>query len=390
MTDTQLRIGIIGAGNRCALGKHWHKPDGRSILVGFSDLLPERVDAACDRMELPRKEFFVTPDYRELLARDDVDAVAICSPDDCHEEHAIAAMEAGKHVYCEKPMAITIDACDRMMEVSKQTGRKLMVGFNMRYMAFVNKMRELVEQGAIGEVKAVWIRHFVGRGSTFYYHDWHGLKKHTTSLLLQKGSHDIDVMHYVTGKYTQRVAAFGSLDVFGGTKPNDLHCKECDERESCMDNYESLNPKRDFCAFRREIDVPDNYVTMMELEGGIKASYTECHFTPDYHRNFTFIGTEGRIENYELDHTVSLWKRANENVKEPTEVFDVNPVGEDGLLVGHGGSDEKITEAFLDMVLDNREPPVPMQAGRMSVAVGCLAQESLENGGRVCTIPALP
>ena len=77
-------------------------------------------------------------------------------------------------------------------------------------------MRELIQDGAIGEVKAIWCRHFVGHGGDFYFKDWHADRRRTTGLLLQKGAHDIDVMHWLAGGYTTRVNAMGALTLYGG------------------------------------------------------------------------------------------------------------------------------------------------------------------------------
>ena len=72
----------------------------------------------------------------------------------------------------------------------KKSGKHLMIGFNMRYMSMYQTMKEIINSGVIGDIKAVWVRHFVGLGGYFYYHDWHGTAENTTSLLLQKASHD--------------------------------------------------------------------------------------------------------------------------------------------------------------------------------------------------------
>ncbi|MBN1671501.1 MAG: Gfo/Idh/MocA family oxidoreductase [Kiritimatiellae bacterium] len=384
MKKTQLRIGIIGINGRGTLWRYWHQPQGKSIVAGAADVYPMYLDMF---REVCNRDAFVTTDYRELIARPDIDAIAVTTPDYCHEEHAVAALNAGKPVYCEKPMAITIQGCDRMLGQAKSAGRQLLIGFNMRYMDFVRKMKAMVDDGAIGEVKAVWIRHFVGRGSEYYFHDWHALKQNCTSLLLQKGSHDIDVMHYVTGRYTTRVAAFGGLDFFGGDRPNELTCATCEEREDCLESqHERLSakkPLRHYCPFRREVDIEDNYVSILELHGGIKATYMECHFAPDHHRNYTFIGTEGRIENSQLENKLYYWKRTRERQKAPDEIVDFAKVKDkgDGEL-GHGGADARITDAFVDMVLKDEPPPIPPVAGRMSVAVGVKAQQSLEAHGQ--------
>ena len=269
MTTNQLHIGMIGVSGRGGLWRHWHDPQGRSVVVAGADVNPDYLRAFAEENG---GDPFVTDDYRALLARPDIDAVAITTPDYCHEEHALAALEAGKHVFCEKPMAITIEGCDRILNAWQTSGVRLMIGFNMRYMNMFRVMKEIVDSGVIGEIKAVWVRHFVGHGSEFYYHDWHATQANGTSLLLQKGSHDIDMIHWITGRYTKRTAAFGSLDFFGGDKPNDLTCPTCPERDTCTEYVDST--RRNQCAFRQEVDVEDNQVMIMQLEGGIKASYT--------------------------------------------------------------------------------------------------------------------
>lgn len=327
---------------------------------------------------------FVTARFEELLARPDVDAVAICSPDFCHEEQAVAALEAGKHLFLEKPMAITTEGCDRILRAWQRSGRRMMIGFNMRYMNIFRVMKEVVDSGAIGEIRAVWVRHFVGRGGDFYYHDWHGTRANTTSLLLQKGTHDLDMIHWIAGGYTRRVAAFGSLDFFGGDMPNELTCDRCDLARTCTEAQPESTRRQ--CAFRREIDVEDNQVMIMELEGGVKASYLQCHFTPDYHRNYTFIGTEGRIENSEPDMKVWVKTRRSNSYRELAD----REYAVKAAAGTHGGADPVICEDFLDMVLDGKEPVATPLAGRMAVAAGCAGAESMRNGGMPVEIARPP
>ena len=380
MSSTQLRLGMIGVSGRGGLWRHWHNPEGRSVVVAGADVNADNLKAFRSANDVVS---YTTADYRELLARSDVDAVAVTSPDYCHEEHAVAALEAGKHVFCEKPLAITIEGCDRILEAWQRSGKRLMVGFNMRYMNIFRVMKEIVDTGVIGEIKAVWVRHFVGHGGDFYYHDWHATRKNATSLLLQKGSHDIDMIHWITGRYTTRTAAFGSLDFFGGTKPNDLTCPECPERDTCT---EVSHSRRSQCAFRQEVDVEDNQVMIMELDGGIKASYLQCHFTPDYHRNYTFIGTEGRVENSEPDMKVWLKTRRSNTWRDLSDrTYEVKRA-----VGGHGGADPVICKDFVDMVLDGVEPIATPLAGRMSVAAGVCAAQSLRSGGMPVDVPPPP
>lgn len=372
----QVRVGVIGVGSRSSIVEYWHQPDGKSIVTGAADISPE---ATSRFRETINPDAFVTTDYRELLNRDDIDAVVILSPDYLHEEHATAAFRAGKHVYCEKPLAITPEGCDRILDEWERSGKHLMIGFNMRYMSMYQTMKEIIESGVIGDIKAVWVRHFVGLGGHYYYHDWHGTRANTTSLLLQKASHDIDVIHWLTGQYTKKVSAFGSLDYYGGSMPNDLHCPECELQTTCPDvSLDRLNQ----CAFREEIDVEDNNMIIMELEGGIKASYMQCHFTPDYSRNYTVIGTKGRIENDDVNDRIHVKTRKSGSWQEMSDItYEMKK-----MPGTHGGADPRICEDFIDLVLSNKQPLTNPFAGRMSVAVGCAATESIRAGGKVVQI----
>jgi hypothetical protein len=140
------------------------------------------------------------------------------------------------------------------------------------------------------------------------------------------------------------------------------------------------------CAFRQEVDVEDNQVMIMQLEGGIKAAYLQCHFTPDYHRNYTFIGTEGRIENSEPDMAVWVKTRRSNTWRELADrTYEVKRA-----VGGHGGADPVICKDFVDMVLDGVEPIAPPLAGRMSVAAGVCAARSLRSGGMPVDVPPPP
>lgn len=378
-----LRIGLIGAAGRAALAKCWHKPGGESVVVAAADVHPRAID---EFRGWAGADAFTTSDYRKLLARADLDAIGVFTPDHLHEEHAVATLNAHKHLYLEKPMCISTEGCDRVLAAWQAAGTKFMMGFNMRFMPVFIKARELVSTGAIGDLKAIWVRHFVGAGSDFYFHDWHGQRATTASLLLQKASHDLDMIHWLAGSYTERVAAFGSQDYFGGFMDNQLTCRNCPERDTCPEAMPMDHP-RQLCAFRREIDVEDNHVVILRLASGVQAAYLQCHFAPEYLRNYVLIGTKGRLEaNVEREELwlirrtdQATWQRAPERVDFP--LADTQG--------GHGGADPRIAQAFLDMVLRDVPPISHPLAGRMSVAAGCEAVRSLREGG-VRSVPAAP
>lgn len=378
-----LRIGLIGAAGRAILARHWHRAHtGESLVVAAADINPRALD---EFRGWAGADAFTTSDYRELLARPDLDAVGVFTPDPLHEEHALAVLRARRHLYLEKPMCLSTEACDRVLEAWQASGQKFMMGFNMRFMPVFRKARELIHSGTIGQVKSVWVRHFVGAGSDFYFHDWHARRAGTHSLLLQKASHDFDMIHWLAGAYGARVAAFGGQDYFGGLMDNRLTCGGCPERESCPEAMPADHPRQQ-CAFRREIDVEDNHVVILRLANGVQAAYLQCHFTPEYLRNYVVIGTLGRLEcNVERDE---LWviHRPDQKAwqREPARV-DYPRADTEG---GHGGADPRIAQSFLDLVLRDVPAVSHPLAGRMSVAVGCAAVQSLRDGGMVDISPA--
>jgi predicted dehydrogenase len=353
----------------------------RVEVVAGADVDP----AACQAFAADLPAAFVTDDYRRLLERKDLDAVAVCTPDFLHRQHATAALEAGKHVFCEKPLAITVEDCDDILRAWQRAKTRMMVGFNMRYAHFVVKMKELVDRGVIGPVRAAWTRHFVGWGGRFYYHDWHASRKNTTSLLLQKGSHDLDVMHWVCGSHAVRVSAFGKLAFFGGDRPDDLRCRRCPDARLCIESAPRWSAHDDLCVFRKEVDVEDLSAVILQYANGVQAAYLECHFAPDYERNYTFIGTEGRIESDEPEGKVYLFRRIPGKNNTTPEVLECP-----SRFGGHGGADPQIAEDFVKVVLDAAQPRAPVVAGRWSVAAGVCAAKSLRSGGVPVDVPPLP
>ena len=375
----ELRIGVIGAGGRGGLAAHAHKPETGVRLVAGADIVPET------RVKFKERygpDTFVTDDYHELLQRADIDAVFVSSPDFLHEEHAVAALEAGKHVYLEKPMAITIEGCDRILRAAFAAKRKIYLGHNMRHMSFVLKMKELIDKGAIGEVKAGWCRHFICYGGDAYFKDWHAERSKTTSLLLQKGAHDIDVLHWLCGGYSTRVNAIGALTLYNQIQ--DRHAPdERGDASYCFDHWPPLAHK----GLNPIIDVEDLSMMQMQLDNGVFCSYQQCHYTPDGWRNYTIIGTEGRIENFgdsPGECVVRLWNRKS----------FYNPYGDEQFFMpvvsgGHGGADPSIVDEFVRYVRTGGKVTTSPIAARYSVAAGCLAAHSLRHGGIPIDIPRL-
>ena len=151
-SNDKIRIGLIGAG---IIG-HYDtdaalKVDGVE-LAGVCDLYTGRLDRAKEKWG---NAIFSTRDYRELLAKKDIDAVLICTPDHWHQKIAIDAMNAGKHVYCEKPMVQKIEEGHAIIATQKKTGKVLQVGSQRASSVAILEAKKYFEKGIIGELTYV-------------------------------------------------------------------------------------------------------------------------------------------------------------------------------------------------------------------------------------------
>lgn len=376
---TDARIGVLGYGLRSGLAPLAHRPDQGS-----------RVVAVCDIDERGRREaaaalghdVTLLTDLDDLLAQD-LDAVLVLTPDHLHAEHAVRFLEAGVATFLEKPMATTIEDADRILETAFRTGTRLYVGHNMRHMPVIAAMRDAIRAGRIGEVKAVWCRHFVSAGGDFYFKDWHADRRNTTGMLLQKGAHDIDVIHWLAGGHTTRVSAVGSLSVYG-----DITDRRDNSDRRMWDWYSTDNwPPTAQTEMAPILDIEDISMANMVLDNGVLASYQQCHFTPDYWRNYTVIGTEGRIENFgdSEDAVIKLWNRRSDDYEaEGDEIVAIREA--EG---GHGGADPLLIQEFIRFALHGGMTETSPVAARAAVAAGVAATTSLRGGGGAIDVPPL-
>lgn len=362
------------------LARYAHRPEDGVRLVAGADVDPRALE---DFRTFCGPDVLLTSDYREILKQDDIDAVFVTSPDFLHEEQAVAALDAGKDVYLEKPMAITVEGCDRILAAAVRNKRKLYLGHNMRHMSFVLKMKELIDSGRIGEVKAGWCRHFISYGCDAYFKDWHADRTKSTSLLLQKAAHDIDVLHWLCHGHSVRVNAMGGLTVYD--RISDRHSAgERGDASWHESNWPPLSQK----GLNPVIDVEDISMMQMLLDNGVFASYQQCHYAPDGWRNYTIIGTEGRIENIgdaPGNCEIRLWNKRT----------DFNEFGDERFVIppsegSHGGADPMIVAEFVRYLREGGRVATSPISARHAVAAGYMAAQSLRNGGVPLSVPPLP
>ncbi|MEO5891926.1 MAG: Gfo/Idh/MocA family oxidoreductase [Ferruginibacter sp.] len=150
--NDKIRIGLIGSG---IIG-HYDTDTALKVegveLVAVCDLYTGRLDRAKEKWG---NQLFTTKDYREILAKKDIDAVLICTPDHWHQRIAIDAMNAGKHVYCEKPMVQKIEEGQAVIDAQKKTGKVFQVGSQRASSVAILEAKKYFEKGAIGELAYV-------------------------------------------------------------------------------------------------------------------------------------------------------------------------------------------------------------------------------------------
>ena len=148
MSKGPIRIGIIGCGQIAQQHMSTYAKIADAKMVGFADISEQAVQSSA-------KEYgaeFATTDFRELLAREDIDAIDVCLHNNFHEPATVAALEAGKHVYCEKPMAGSYADALSMLNKAQEVGKLLHIQLATLYSNETRAAKELIETGRLGDV----------------------------------------------------------------------------------------------------------------------------------------------------------------------------------------------------------------------------------------------
>jgi len=214
MEKKKIRLGMIGAGGFAYSHLNGIKGLDCAEIVAISDI---DIEMAKEKSEIYNIPFYYH-DHLELLARDDIDAVTLPLPDQVHAQIAIDAMRAGKHVLCEKPMALTKEDCSNMVKTARETGMQLMIGQIGRYTPAFVKAKEIVDSGEIGELMFI---------ESEYAHDYSKLggaggwrvtpERHP---ILGGGCHAIDLIRMIAGN-PEEVFAYANNKVLVDWPIND-------------------------------------------------------------------------------------------------------------------------------------------------------------------------
>lgn len=207
MTDsTEVRFGLIGCGR--VSPRHVQSvqelPDTR--LVAVTDVIEPRAQ------RYARETGAVAyTDYRRMLERTDIDVVTICTPSGLHASMAIDALEAGKHVLCEKPMALSLADADRMIAAARATGRKLCIVLQNRYNPPMQDLRHTLDTGKLGRLLLgnATVRWF--RPQEYYEDGWHGTLAMDGGAIMNQSIHHVDALQWLMGDPLSVFAYTGTL-----------------------------------------------------------------------------------------------------------------------------------------------------------------------------------
>lgn len=204
----RLNIGIIGC-NGIARGKHLPSLKKLPVidLVAFCDIVESSALSLCH--EFGTEHAKVYTDYRELLADPSIDVVHVCTPNNTHAEITVAALEAGKHVMCEKPMAKTTEGARAMVDAARRTGKKLSIGYQNRFRGDSQYLHEICQRGDLGDIYFAKA-HAIRRRAVPTWGVFLDKEKQGGGPLIDIGTHALDLTLWMMNNYKPKMVV-GSI-----------------------------------------------------------------------------------------------------------------------------------------------------------------------------------
>jgi len=388
--NRKITIAIAGLGSR---GKDAYAPaiarmSDRAEIVAVADIDFAKVQKAAQIYHVPEERCFNSAE--SLLAENRLaDVLVLATQDRQHVQQAIPALEKGYDLLLEKPISPNIEECKQLLEVSKRTGRKVVVCHVLRYTPFFEKAKQILDSGVIGDIVSIMAIENVG-----YWHQAHSFVRGnwsnsstTSPMILQKCCHDMDLYIWLSGKRCRSVSSYGGLYWF---KPEHapmgaaLRCLDnCKAKDNCPFDAEKIyiknkatgieygnsgwpndvlcmNPTKDRiydelrtgpygrCVYHCENNVVDHQVVNLEMTDKTTMSFTMCGFTQENSRYAKLMGTKGEMHMDMSKRIISVTPFGQASTE-----YEIEPSSS-----GHSGGDEGIIRDFLDYISDDhREMP---------------------------------
>ncbi|MDP2939828.1 MAG: Gfo/Idh/MocA family oxidoreductase [Candidatus Omnitrophota bacterium] len=190
MKNKILSVCVVGAGSVAVNHIKAYKRNAHVKLVAVAAREEEKLKRFCRYFKVNK---YYT-DYRKMLAAEKPEAVSVCTPPHTHAQISIDALKAGCHVLCEKPIANTLSEADRMIAVSKETNRLLLISFPLRFMKEYMQVKEVIKSGILGQVKIIWFR----RGRGLPSQEWYLDKSKSGGVMCELAIHGIDLIRWLS------------------------------------------------------------------------------------------------------------------------------------------------------------------------------------------------
>ena len=385
----KLKIAIVGTGARgaFAFGPILKQKDDVEITA-LCDTNPVRLRAAAEYLKI-QPNFYSS--IEEMAARETLDGVIITTPDCEHYACAKAAMKANWNVLIDKPLATNAKDGKELIELSKKTGKVLMIGFNLRHSAVLKRLKGLIDDGTVGKVFIAENREFYGGGRT-YFSRWNRLFSKTGGLWIHKASHDFDIFNWLLGfPKPLRVSSFAGLNVLdkdhlpfeleeGKTPGPD--CNSCPYQDKCRDKWVFGEEELKFwgseaaavdgyvknqCMYLSDKDNHDNGFAMVEYENGVKVSLFESFIANKGDRLYTINGDKAVVEVSLENRLITVTPRWGGEIV----TYEVPiPKG------SHGGADPSLVDSFCAAVRGEETPVASAEQGLLATALGQAAEIS--------------
>ena len=381
-----LGVGIIGYGSRIShMAKALSVYDIPYTIAAIADPRADEIRSLDDPF-LSNATYYHNAD--EMLAQESrLDGIMVGTRCYLHAEMACKVAAHNVPLFLEKPVAINFEQLKAVETAFKHVTAPTVVSFPLRLTPIVQRVKEMLDANMIGSVEHVVAFNDVPYGDV-YYHRWYRNYDQVGGLFLQKATHDFDYINYLLQQRPRLLCAMKAQRVYGGEKPFDLRCVECDEQEECAESPFNLfyrrfqgekvqqNSER-MCMFSRGIQNQDLGNCIIEYETGAQVSYTQNFFARfrAARRGARLYGYRGTIHFDWYENAIRLYRHHTPVV----ETIDF--AGE----MPHFGGDRELCLDFLRAMRDGTPSRSPIEAGILSVLMCLWARESAETH-RYCEI----
>lgn len=401
--NKKLKTVLVGTGSRGinSWGKELVGPYADFVeMVGLCDINEKRVRVAQKMIDIKATTYH-SNDFDKMIRDQKPDVVIITTTDSYHVDYICRAMELGCDVVSEKPIATEAVHCQRIIDTEKKTGKKVYVGFNVRYMNESMEMKRIISSGELGKIIAIEYHEYLDtQHGASYFRRWHGKIKYSGSLLVHKSSHHFDLINWLLDAEPVDVQAIGKSAFYGSNNNfRGKNCRNCQFTQQCEFYWDMTKDKksmelygncedidqyyRDGCVWDEKIDSYDTSSVQVNYDNGTQLTYTLNAYLPYEGQYICFSGEKGRLDvrlnSRQPWETSAPFEFRLTKDRKTTKSWEVHP--NNG---GHGGADERVKDMFFKP--DQQDPTgqkAGSRAGVLSSMIGIAARKSIETGKAV-------